>query len=148
MNTPRSDENDGRRFLKKVLRNRFMECWEYIGFVDKNGYGQFWSNGKTVMAHRFSYELYIGKIPEGLTVDHLCKNTSCVNPAHMELVTLSENSLRNTTSQNNLKKTHCLRGHPFSKENTYIHKTTKERVCRKCKALLGLRYKYKNNEPK
>lgn len=131
-------DKDAVRFLEKVDKQK--KCWLFLGYVAKNGYGHFYSNGKTGLAHRFSYELHKGKIPEKLVVDHLCKVRSCVNPEHMEIVTLKENSLRGTTSQNNLKKTECIRGHIFSIENTYIHKTTNERVCRKCKAMHQRKY--------
>ncbi len=145
MNTPRSDFTDKQRFLNKIIKTTDKNsCWLYSGYKSKGGYCQFWSNGKTVLAHRYSYELHKNKIPSGLVIDHLCKTRNCVNPKHMEVVTLEENSLRGITSQNNLKKEVCLRGHIFSEENTYIHKTTKERVCRKCKALHQKEYQNKN----
>ena len=69
-------------------------CWTWTANWHNKGYGLFKSLGKTVKAHRFSYELYVGPIPEGLQIDHLCRNRTCVNPAHLEPVTNSENLLR------------------------------------------------------
>ncbi len=85
-----------------------------------------------VYAHRAAYELYVGPIPEGLTIDHLCRNTLCVNPAHLEAVTMRENILRGTgPSAQAARKTHCLRGHPFDDGNT-LFRATGKRVCRAC----------------
>lgn len=69
-------------------------CWEWIGARIAAGYGVFWNGRLNTYAHRFAYELLVGPIPAGLTIDHLCRNTSCVNPAHMEPVTRAENNRR------------------------------------------------------
>ena|SRR5579859_339545 len=58
-------------------------CWEWIGFKRSNGYGAFWLDGRSQTAHRVSYELFVGAIPEGLTIDHLCRNHPCVRPDHL-----------------------------------------------------------------
>lgn len=111
-------------------------CWEWTGIVFVSGYGQFWNGIKTVRAHRLSYELYKGKIPTGLTIDHLCRNKICVNPNHLEAVSLRENILRsNGVAGLNIRKTHCSRGHKFTPENTWINRRkngTTHRHCRKC----------------
>lgn len=92
---------------------------ELVGAIDKDGYGQFMHNYKNNRAHRISYEIHIGKIPETLVLDHLCRNPNCVNPHHLEAVTQGENTTRgNSISNINIIKTHCPRGHPYSKENT------------------------------
>ena len=89
-------------------------CWQWVGTVSTNGYGQ-WGNRR---AHRAVYEMYKGPIPDGLQLDHLCRNRPCVNPDHLEPVTCRENILRGVghTSQN-ARKTHCKRGHPLEGRN-------------------------------
>jgi len=83
-------------------------------------------------AHRFGYELLVGPIPTGLTLDHLCRVRTCVNPAHLEPVSIGENVLRgDTRPAANLKKTHCPRGHAYDAANTYIARGG-ERHCRTC----------------
>jgi len=69
-------------------------CWLWMGGRDKNGYGYYCSGGSVRCAHRVAYEQLVGTIPEGLHIDHLCRNPSCVNPEHMEPVTLLENLQR------------------------------------------------------
>ena len=81
------------------------------------------------MAHRFAYELLIGPIPSGLTIDHLCRNTGCVNPAHMEPVTRAENARRHVPH----RPAHCVKGHEFTPENTYSPpKAPGSRQCKTC----------------
>ena len=70
------------RFWEKVaIRDR--GCWEWIATLDRYGYGQLTRDGKRIAVHRFIYEHRYGKIPIGLKIDHLCRNTKCVNPSHM-----------------------------------------------------------------
>lgn len=70
------------------------KCWEWIAAKYPAGYGSFYYNGRNGYAHRFSYEFYNGPIPDRLTIDHLCRNKSCVNPWHLEAVTNQENVRR------------------------------------------------------
>lgn len=87
---------------------------------------------KTMRAHRAAYIEFREPIPDGLTIDHLCRNTGCVNPSHMEAVTAKINVLRGETITGiNSRKTHCLRGHEFTEANTYIAKKG-SRVCKAC----------------
>lgn len=109
-------------------------CWEWEGRVAAVGYGRVKADGEWQYAHRVSYEVFIGPIPEGLVIDHLCRNTTCVNPLHLEPVEQGENVLRgNSPNAINARKTHCVRGHPFDKKNTYIRKDRGYRECRKCR---------------
>jgi hypothetical protein len=86
-------------------------------------------------AHRFAYELLVGPIPAGLTLDHLCLNKACVRPDHLEPVSLTVNIRRA-----NARRTHCKRGHAFTPENTYLDKIG-ARQCRKCGAEKQARYR-------
>lgn len=112
-------------------------CWLWTGASSKDGgtggYGRIGVRGRLLMAHRFSYEAFRGPIPDGLFLDHLCRVHSCVNPDHLEAVTPRVNVLRGQTiCRANAEKTHCLHGHAFSAENTYIVPRTGERACRTC----------------
>lgn len=113
-------------------------CWEWRGRTGSpSGYGYFSVDYKEVRAHRYAYQLLVGPIPDGLTIDHLCRNPSCVNPDHLEPVTMRENTLRGygPTGQN-ARKTHCKRGHEFTTENTYIQSDGNRR-CRICDRMLS-----------
>lgn len=97
------------RFWKFVPYQPDDECWPWAGATFGNGrYGSFKMNGSHVMAHRMAYELSVGPIPEELTIDHLCRNTLCMNPAHLEPVTLKENILRGgNMAANYARRTEC-----------------------------------------
>jgi hypothetical protein len=118
------------RFRGKV---RFTgDCWEWTGALNSKGYGTYSVGGKTKIAARFAYEHFVGPIPDGLELDHLCRNVLCVNPAHLEAVTHRENMLRgHNASAINARKTHCPKGHPYSEENTYRNPEG-QRYCRIC----------------
>ena len=132
-----------RKWKWKTVLDRFRSkirvegsCWIWIAGKDKWGYGKFTIGKVTVRAHCYAYEKLIGPIPEGLTLDHTCKNESCVNPAHLDPVTLRINLLRGNTFQaRNATKTHCLRGHAFTEENIYWKREpngSRSRGCREC----------------
>ena len=80
-----------RRFFAKIQEIPEMGCWVWTAGRDKNGYGKFTVNKRPRMAHRVSYEAKFGPIPDGLVIDHLCRETSCVNPDHLRAVTTREN---------------------------------------------------------
>ena len=110
-------------------------CWNWRAGDNGHGYGLFWYGKKYHVAHRFSLKLFNIEIPQGLEVDHLCRNRGCVNPNHMELVTRRENVIRGIlpgmTRAMQLNKTHCPQGHPYDSVNTYIRPQA-GRGCRTC----------------
>jgi HNH endonuclease len=105
------------KFFRYVVKTQ--QCWNWVGSKNKAGYGRLWFSGEYVLAHRLSYELLRGEIPERLELDHLCRNPGCVNPDHLEAVTHAENNLRGISPPaHNARATHCIRGHRFDADNT------------------------------
>lgn len=120
------------RFWDRVEQNGPDECWPFRGGVNRvTGYGSSHLFGQS-NAHRVAYFLTKGPIPEGLTLDHLCRNRQCVNPAHLEAVPHRINILRSPTAAPavNARRTHCKHGHPFSGDNLIV--TKHGRRCRTC----------------
>lgn len=107
-------------------------CWIWVGSIANTGYGQWKDNGRPMSAHRWAYEFMVGPVPDGLQLDHLCRNRACVNPWHLEPVTIRVNLLRgDTLAAANVAKTHCPQGHPYDDANTYIS-ATGNRSCVEC----------------
>lgn len=125
------------RFWPKV--NKTETCWLWVGNINTKGYGMFGLNRGLVSAHRFAYVLLVGPIPEGLHIDHLCRVRHCVNPDHLEPVTPQENVRRGLHGVLR-SQTHCVNGHERTVENTYIHLTRGNPVCRECSRADGRRY--------
>lgn len=121
------------RFAEKVALPNADGCMLWLGALDlPGGYGRFRVGTKTDMAHRVSYELHVGPIPDDLPLDHLCRVRHCVAPDHLEPVSMRVNTLRgDTIPAANAAKTHCPADHPYSPENTRITKSGRRR-CRIC----------------
>lgn len=121
------------RFWKRVDASDPGGCWFWTGGRQARGrYGAFTlPGGKQTAAHRFAYEAQYGPIPAGHQIDHLCRETLCVRPDHLEAVSAGENSLRSNRSLHELSKTHCPQGHPYDEANT-IRNSKGWRRCREC----------------
>lgn len=134
------------RFMEKV-RSTPSGCMEWTGGTNGAGYGLFftdWAGGRDLkeLAHRWSYAQHIGPIPEGMVIDHLCRNTLCVNPDHLEPVTRRVNTLRGVgVSAVHAVKEECINGHPFSGDNLILRSNGRWRDCRECKRQKDRRYR-------
>lgn len=109
-------------------------CWEYQGIVDKHGYPflsvyRYKNRTKptSVFAYRYYFELWVGEIPEGMELDHLCNNPLCINPEHLEPTTRAENMRRAAE-----RRTHCKHGHEHSVHGFMFWGTRKRRECKAC----------------
>lgn len=118
-------------------RGFFTPCWIWQLYVDRNGYP--WKSG--VFLPRAYWEKKNGPIPDGLEPDHLCRQRSCINPDHLEIVTHQENVRR----AHHYHPTHCPKGHEYSDENTYVDKSG-TRHCRTCNRANSLAYYYRLKE--
>ena len=136
--SPYQHLNEPIRFFEKV---RFTDCcWEWSAFVNPDRYGVFGIGSRTdgtrrtIGAHRWSYQFFTGPIPQGLEVDHLCRNRKCVHPDHLRLLTPEMNKRLGDFRGNGARqkaKTHCPYGHAYTPENTAVgHRG--DRKCRAC----------------
>lgn len=136
-----------RRFWRRIDQGKPEECWPWTGALTPKGYGRFsprvGGRAKHVFAQRYAYESQRGPVPEGLVIDHLCRNRACCNPAHLEPVSVATNLHRGETwAARNAAKTACLNGHPFDAENTYVSPKG-SRECRTCRREAGRRWDQK-----
>lgn len=115
------------RFVSKFLIGD--GCWEWLAGKNNAGYGYFWFNGKQRRAHKVCYEMLRGPVPDGLVLDHSCRNKACVNPDHLQAVPQFTNVIRGEApTKKNFFKTTCAKGHPYER-----YEKTGFRYCRKCK---------------
>lgn len=129
--------------MQKKIKVTPSDCWEWTAATNR-GYGIIQVNGKARKAHRVAWETIRGPIPTGLVIDHQCRNTLCVNPDHLRVVTSRVNTVENSRSVQalNAAKTHCVKGHPFTDENTYLF--TEGRSCMECRRTTSREW-YRNN---
>jgi hypothetical protein len=130
-------KNDGKtpeqRFHESYVVDPRTKCWNWTRGINGRGYAYIWVpngtwKGRTIQAYKFGYELKYGRVPKGNELDHLCRNTICVNWDHVEPVTRRENQLRGETIAGiNSRKTQCPRGHPYDMVNSLGR-----RGCRRC----------------
>lgn len=130
------------RFDLRVARTE--SCWLWIGPLSgrptdgrPGRSGKFRVNGRTVYAHRWAYERWVGPIPDGLTVDHTCGRPSCVNPDHLRLLPIGDNIRAHWREQ----RTHCRAGHELTADNLVFRLGGTERHCRPCERARQRRYK-------
>lgn len=139
------DDRLPNRFWSKASVNDATGCWEWNAQKSHNGYARFQLESQPQRAHRVSYQALVGAIPEGMTLDHLCRVRHCVNPAHLEPVTQAENNRRAARASSRkgfpLKtRTHCPVGHPYDEANTAVSRNGKRR-CRACTHTRKRRYR-------
>jgi hypothetical protein len=127
------------RFLNKIDITDTNDCIVWSASKFKGGYGQFKARCgdrlKNYLSHRWIWEQTNGTIPEGMKLDHICKNRACVNTFHLRVVTQRQNVLENSDSLQAINhiKTHCDKGHEFTLENTHYFRNGTSRYCRTCK---------------
>lgn len=137
----RPPRDPAERFWEKVDKGEASQCWPWRAYLYANGYAMFTPihGGPKVMAHRYAYEALVQPIPDEMTIDHLCRNRACCNPAHMEVVTRGENSTRGGGLQvANQRRTEaaelaCKNGHPRTPEHATREASSGSWRCRTCR---------------
>ena len=144
------------RFLAGVSPEPNSGCWLWTGTATRAGYGEISVRSiqhNRLLAHRLSHELFIGPIPTNFDVDHLCRNSYCVNLRHLEAVTHGENMRRGLIWKRNSEvaasKTHCANGHPYDEKNLIFQKNSFGKIigrkCRTCCDAIRLARREKTN---
>lgn len=145
--------DDERRFWTKVDKfgpdgfhsqtgENLGPCWRWTAGCTRAGYGLFSINRHPTYAHRFAYEVTVGRIPPRLQIDHLCRIKNCVNPVHLEPVTNAENGRRGLAGHHWATRTSCLKGHPYTVANLYVDPSGRRR-CVTCRRSLAALYREK-----
>lgn len=121
------------KFWERVVKTN--TCWNWIGYITSTGYGLIKYEKNTIHAHRLSLSIHNIELKKDLVIDHLCRNRKCVNPNHLEQVSLRENTLRGYGAPAvNKRKKECLNGHSFDEKNTF-HTKIGTRQCRTCRKI-------------
>ena len=129
------------RFEERYIPEPSSGCWIWLGHLSgSSGYGYLDVDGRSERAHRYSYTMHKGVIPNGLVIDHLCRMPWCVNPDHLEAVTQKTNVQRGNVTGNH--KLYCHQGHPKFGENLYINPAG-FKVCRECVRISVRKYQQK-----
>lgn len=140
------------RFMAKVDRSGGEDgCWHWLASTFNGGYGQFRSHElSTALAHRISYEHFIGAIEQDFQIDHLCRNRACVNPKHLEAVTSQENCARSSSADHCRRLNAAMRSRPFCKsghertpDNVYLYQDPNgelKQFCRECRRAFGRKW--------
>lgn len=137
------DQRTYDQFWSKVQGGTVDSCWQWLGTIKTGtGYGVIRVERSIVRAHRFAYEHLVGPIPDGLVLDHLCRNRSCVNPWHLEPVTIRVNTLRGSHGRR-AERSECSNGHALSGENLQVRtdQGRKRLICRACNAARMVEYR-------
>jgi len=124
-------------FMAKVMPEPMSGCWLWIGALNGKGYGNFRGESlRTLQAHKFSYETFVGDVPPGLQLDHKCRTPACVNPEHLEPVTSAENTRRGSALARRRAvmagQTHCKRGHELDPTYVSARKGVRAGKCATC----------------
>ena len=134
------------RWWQKVDRGTDAECWPWIASRDPDGYGRFQvptpTGQRHIRAHRFGYEMLVGPVPKGMVVCHQCDNPPCCNPAHLFIGTPRDNNNDKVSKDRhaklwgqsllNSRKTHCVRGHELTPDNSRFYRDGHSRRCKEC----------------
>lgn len=125
--------NKGKKHILKRITISESGCWIWSGAVDSHGYGKccfVWDGKRITVSHRLAYMAFVGEIPEGMQVDHMCWQPQCCNPSHLRLLS----ALENVSRQRSAMKPFCKHGHPLSGGNVYIRtaRSGGQRQCRLC----------------
>lgn len=145
MKFPERYQSPTERFSMGYIPEPNSGCWIWLGNLSgSKGYGYIDVYGKPTRAHRYSYELHKGKIPNGLVIDHLCKMSWCVNPDHLEAVTQKVNMERGANTGRRVDV--CVNGHPKSGNNLYIFPRGGNWKCRECTRASVRKYQKRKRE--
>lgn len=137
------------KVLTKHRKDAVTGCWLWTDALNTNGYGVVWDPAKQKQskAHRVAYEELVGAIPDELPIDHLCRNRACINPEHLQPVTLGENVRRGVSPPaQRARQTHCKNGHELSGYNLRVDPKTGYRQCSICVRERAKKWKEKNPE--